>query len=46
MTTAGNVAVAFSPSDIPVGPAYAFNNEHLIEVNDPFEMFKVEVLEV
>ncbi|MEA4884001.1 MAG: acyclic terpene utilization AtuA family protein [Clostridia bacterium] len=43
---AGNMAVAFSPSDIPMGPVYRFNMEHLIEPNDPFEMFRTEILDL
>jgi hypothetical protein len=40
------MAVAFSPSDIPMGPVYRFSMEHLVEPNDPYEMFKAEILDV
>lgn len=43
---AGNMAVAFSPSDIPMGPVYRFSMEHLIEPNDPYEMFRTEIFDV
>ncbi len=41
---AGNMAIAFSPSDIPMGPVYRFNMEHLMEVEDPAEMFTIEIV--
>ncbi len=44
VTTAGNVAVAFSPAEIPVGSAYKFNDALLVEVDDPCEMFKIELI--
>lgn len=34
---AGNMAVAFSPSDIPAGPVYEFNMDHILELEDPLE---------
>lgn len=43
---AGNMAVAFSPSDIPMGPVYRFNMDHLVEVDDPCEMFEVETVAI
>lgn len=46
LCTGGNMAIPFSPSDIPVGPAYRFNIDHLVEVNDPCEMFEIELLDV
>jgi len=41
-TTAGNVALPFSPSDIYVGKAYAWSVWHLVELKDPGELGRVE----
>jgi hypothetical protein len=38
-TTAGNLAVPFSPVEIPVGPSYRYNIWHALEINDPLEPF-------
>ncbi|MBI4183943.1 MAG: acyclic terpene utilization AtuA family protein [Proteobacteria bacterium] len=46
LATAGNVAVPFVPCDIPAGPAYEFSVYHLVEVDDPLELFPIEYLEV
>lgn len=43
--TAGNMAIAFSPSDIPVGPVYEFNMEHLLTLEDPLEGIRFEMKE-
>ena len=40
--TSGNMAVAFSPSDIPVGPVYEFNMDHVLTLEDPFEAIRFE----
>lgn len=45
-TTGGNIAIPFSPSDIPMGPVYRFGIYHLVEVNDPNELFTIEMMEV
>jgi hypothetical protein len=42
VTTAGNLAFPFSPSDIPVGPVYEFSVYHLMEVDDPMALFPVQ----
>jgi len=42
ITTAGNLAFPFSPSDIYVGEVYEFNIHHLLRVDDPFEIAKTE----
>jgi len=44
-TTAGNLAFPFSPSDIPVGPVYIFNIWHKIRLENPYEPFKIRVIE-
>ncbi|MBI4540849.1 MAG: acyclic terpene utilization AtuA family protein [Gemmatimonadetes bacterium] len=45
-TTAGNLALPYSPADIPVGAAYEFSIYHLMEVADPASPFPVEVVYV
>jgi Acyclic terpene utilisation family protein AtuA len=47
LTTAGNVAIAFSPSDIHVGEAYVFNIWHLLplEGEEIHRIFKTRVEE-
>lgn len=40
--TAGNMAIAFSPSDIYVGKVYDFHMEHIVHVDDPLEMARFE----
>ncbi|MBI3069307.1 MAG: acyclic terpene utilization AtuA family protein [Betaproteobacteria bacterium] len=45
-TTAGNVAVPFSPSVIDVGAAYELHIFHALPVKDGNELFKVEILEI
>lgn len=46
ISTAGNLAFPFSPSDVPMGPAYEFALYHLLEVADPEAMFTSEVIEI
>jgi hypothetical protein len=41
-STAGNLAFLYSPSDIPCGPVYRFSVYHLVEVDDPCELFRTE----
>ncbi len=45
ISTAGNLAFPFSPSDIRAGEVYTFSLYHIMEVNDQ-ELFKVEVCEL
>ena len=47
LTTAGNVAMAFSPGQIYAGEAYAFNIWHLLPLEDDekYEVFKTDVIE-
>ncbi len=44
--TAGNLALLYSPSDIPMGPVYSFNVHHLVRVDDPLEPFRIELREM
>jgi hypothetical protein len=46
LATAGNLAFPFSPSDFRGGEVYRFNLYHLLEVNDPLELFPVELMEL
>jgi hypothetical protein len=46
MSTAGNLALLYSPSDIACGPVYGFSVYHLLEVDDPGELFPVSFEEV
>ena len=46
LCTAGNLAMPFSPSDIPVGPAYQFSVWHAMELDDPLEVFPIEMVEL
>ena len=43
--TAGNLALPFAPSDVPLGPVYRFNVYHLLEVEDPCVIFPLELVE-
>ncbi len=38
----GNMAFPFSPSDIELAPAYRFSVFHVVEPDDPCEMFPIE----
>ena len=42
---AGNLAFPFSPSDIKAGEVYEFNIYHLVVVDDPLELFPIEIVE-
>ena len=41
-STAGNLAFLYSPSDIACGPVFKFTVYHLVEVEDPCELFRTE----
>jgi hypothetical protein len=40
------LAVPFSPAYLERGPVYRFNVNHVVEVDDPLEMFRIEHVEV
>lgn len=42
--TAGNLAFLYSPSDIVFGPVYKFTVYHLIEVENPCELFPIKYI--
>jgi len=44
-STAGNVAVPFSPGDIPTGPAYVWRIWHALPLDDPLEPFRMQVVD-
>ena len=46
IATAGNLAFPFSPSDIRMGEAFRFTLYHLMDVQDPTEPFKREIVHV
>lgn len=46
LSTAGNLAFPYSPSDFKAGEVYGFSVHHLIEVQDPTELFPVEFEEL
>jgi len=46
ISTAGNLALLYSPSDISCGPVYEFNIYHLMEVDDPKSLFPISIYEV
>ncbi len=41
IATAGNLAFPYSPSDFKAGAVYAFSVYHLLEVDDPLELFPI-----
>ena len=44
ISTAGNLAFPYSPSDFKAGEVYAFSVYHLIEVDKPEELFDIELM--
>jgi len=44
--TAGNLAFPYSPSDFKAGEVYAFSIYHLLQVDDPSELFKIDYIEL
>jgi hypothetical protein len=44
--TAGNIALPFTPLEIPLGEVCAFNVYHLMEIDDPVSLFPVNIMEV
>jgi hypothetical protein len=43
-TTAGNLAFPFSPSDLAAGPVYDFSVYHLLDVDDPKQLFPLQMM--
>lgn len=46
ISTAGNLAFLYSPSDISCGEVYEFSLYHLMEVDDPVSLFPMHRVEV
>lgn len=46
VSTAGNLAFPFSPLDIPAGPVHRFSIYHLMEEDDPSQVFGVNVFDI
>ncbi len=42
-STAGNLAFLYSPSDLSAGAVYRFNVHHLMQVDNPNSLFKMEL---
>ncbi|BAT71308.1 conserved hypothetical protein [Thermosulfidibacter takaii ABI70S6] len=42
--TSGNLALPFSPSDIPMGKAYEFNIHHLVKLEEKDTIFNMETV--
>lgn len=42
MCKEGNMAFPFSPSDIERGPVYQFTLQHVVEPDDPLQMFPID----
>ncbi len=40
LSTAGNLAFPFTPTDMPAGPVYEFSAYHLLEIEDPARCFR------
>lgn len=45
-STAGNLALPYSPADLPMGPAYEFSIYHLMEVDDLVAPFPMELVDL
>lgn len=46
ISTAGNLAFLYSPSDLKAGAVYQFSVHHLLKVTDPCSLFPLELLEI
>ncbi|MDA8212931.1 MAG: acyclic terpene utilization AtuA family protein [Clostridia bacterium] len=46
LSTAGNLAFLYSPSDFKAGAVFRFSIHHLVEVDDPCAPFPMELLEI
>ena len=43
IATAGNIALPFTPLEIQLGGVYRFNIYHLMEIDDPCELFQIDI---
>ncbi len=46
IATAGNLAFLYSPSDLKAGQVFEFSVYHLMEVDDPCEMFPMKLVKI
>ena len=46
ISTAGNLAFPYSPSDFKAGEVYQFSLYHLLRVDDPSALFPVDILDI
>jgi len=46
IATSGNIALPFTPLEIPLGSVYKFNVYRLMEIDDPCEPFPIEIYEI
>lgn len=46
VSTAGNLALPYSPSDFKGGQIYVFNLHHLMEIDDPLTLFPIELMQI
>lgn len=46
ISTAGNLAFPYSPSDLEAGEVFEFSVYHLVAVDDPSELFPVSIVEL
>ena len=46
ISTAGNLAFPYSPSDFKAGEVYQFSLYHLLQVDDPSALFPVDILDI
>ncbi len=46
ISTAGNLAFLYSPSDLKAGEVYRFSVHHLIKVNDPCILFPMDIIDI
>lgn len=46
ISTAGNLAFPFSPSDIPIGAVYRFSIYHIMQIRDHQSLFPLETIEI
>ena len=45
MCISGNLAIPFSPSDLPAGSVYEFNIWHTMVCEDPMEPVRLEIVD-
>lgn len=46
ISTAGNLAFLYSPSDLKAGEVYKFSVHHLLKVEDPCSLFPMKIIDV